>query len=116
MRVKLGQASEGGGASPLPFTTFTINSKVAVYAPAEWADTVTLFHLYQYMYSVVQTHQHLGPQSTYRGRVEMGRGVYSICPLSWSIQHNFVYMMVDIVKGGGRAPHPPHQVGLIFPS
>jgi hypothetical protein len=24
---------------------FTITSKVAVYAPAEWADTLTLFHL-----------------------------------------------------------------------
>jgi hypothetical protein len=42
-----------GGARPPPFTTFTITSKVAVYAPAEWADTLTLFHLYQYMYSVV---------------------------------------------------------------
>jgi hypothetical protein len=40
-----------GGARPHPFTTITITSKVAVYAPAEWADTLTLFHLYQYMYS-----------------------------------------------------------------
>ncbi len=46
MRVKLAQAGEvGGGAHPSPFTTFTIISKVAVYAPAEWADTLTLFHL-----------------------------------------------------------------------
>ena len=52
MRVKLAQAGEGGGARPPPFITFTI-SKVAVFAPAEWADTLTLFHLYQYMYSVV---------------------------------------------------------------
>jgi hypothetical protein len=30
--------------------TFTITSKVAVYAPAEWADTLTLFHLlYKYV-------------------------------------------------------------------
>jgi hypothetical protein len=28
-----------------PFITFTITSKVAVYASAEWADTLTLFHL-----------------------------------------------------------------------
>jgi hypothetical protein len=35
-----------GGARPPPFTTFTLTSKVAVYAPAEWADTLTLFHLY----------------------------------------------------------------------
>jgi hypothetical protein len=34
-----------GGARPPPFITFTITSKVAVYAPAEWADTLTLFHL-----------------------------------------------------------------------
>ncbi len=45
----LGQAVEGGGRMPTPFyyiyQTFTITSKVAVYAPAEWADTLTLFHL-----------------------------------------------------------------------
>ncbi len=33
------------GACPPPFITFTITIKVAVYAPAEWADTLTLFHL-----------------------------------------------------------------------
>ncbi len=41
-----------GGARPPPLITFTLTSKVAVYTPAEWADTLTLFHLYQYMYSV----------------------------------------------------------------
>jgi hypothetical protein len=45
MRVKLAQAGEGGGARSPAFITFTITSKVAVYAPAEWADTLTLFHL-----------------------------------------------------------------------
>ncbi len=45
MRVKLAQAGGGGGARPPPFTTFTITSKVAVFAPAEWPDTLTLFHL-----------------------------------------------------------------------
>jgi hypothetical protein len=45
MRVKLAQAGEGGVARLSPFTTFTITSTVAVYAPAEWADTLTLFHL-----------------------------------------------------------------------
>ncbi len=45
MRVKLTQAGEGWGARPPPFITFTITSKVAVYTPAEWADTLTLFHL-----------------------------------------------------------------------
>ncbi len=28
-----------------PLYVFTITSKVAVYTPAEWADTLTLFHL-----------------------------------------------------------------------
>jgi hypothetical protein len=45
MRVKLALAGKGGGCTPTPFITFTITSKVAVYAPAEWADTLTLFHL-----------------------------------------------------------------------
>jgi hypothetical protein len=45
MRVKLAQAGEGGGCTPTPFITFTITSKVAVYALAEWADTLPLFHL-----------------------------------------------------------------------
>jgi len=45
-----------GGARPPPLITFTLTSKVAVYAPAEWADTLTLFHLYQYMNSVVLAH------------------------------------------------------------
>ncbi len=45
-----------GGCGWAPFTTVTITYKVAVYAPAEWADTLTLFHLYQYMYSVGLKH------------------------------------------------------------
>ncbi len=42
-----------GGARPPPFITFTITSKVAVYAPAECADTLTLFQCSKNMYSVV---------------------------------------------------------------
>jgi hypothetical protein len=53
MMEKLAQADEGVGSRPPPFTTVTITYKVAVYAPAEWANTLTLFHLYQSMYSVV---------------------------------------------------------------
>ena len=45
MRVKLALAGRGGGVRPPPLITFTITSEVAVYAPAEWADTLTLFHL-----------------------------------------------------------------------
>ncbi len=52
MRVKSVLAGEGG-ARPPPLITFILTSKVAVYAPAEWADT--LFHLYLYMYSVATT-------------------------------------------------------------
>ncbi len=54
MRVKLAWLVRVGGARPPPFTTITIFSKVAVYAQAEWADKLTLFYLYQYMYSVVR--------------------------------------------------------------
>jgi hypothetical protein len=50
MRVKLAWLVRVGGARPPPFTTITITNNVAVYAPAEWSDTLTLFHLYQYMY------------------------------------------------------------------
>jgi hypothetical protein len=53
--VKSRTLPEGG---PL-FTTVTIAYKVAVCAPAEWADTLTLFHLYQYMYSVGLKHASL---------------------------------------------------------
>ncbi len=35
-----------GGARPPPFTTFTITSKVAMYAQAEWADPVSSLPLY----------------------------------------------------------------------
>jgi hypothetical protein len=56
---KFAQAGEGWGTgcTPTPFTTFTVTYKVAVYALfiSEWADTLTLFHLYKYMYSVVST-------------------------------------------------------------
>ncbi len=58
MRVKSVLAGEGGGctaARPPPLITFTLTSKVAVYPPAVWADPLTLFHLYQYMYSVCLT-------------------------------------------------------------
>ncbi len=46
---KLAQAGEGGGARPPPFTLFSITYKVAVYAPAERAGTLPLFHLYPYV-------------------------------------------------------------------
>ncbi len=53
MMEKSALAGEGGGCTPIPFQPITITYKVAVYAPAEWADTLTLFRIYQYMCSVV---------------------------------------------------------------
>jgi hypothetical protein len=52
MTVKSARLVRVGGTRPPPITTFTVTSKGAVYTPGEWADTITLFHLYQYMYSV----------------------------------------------------------------
>jgi hypothetical protein len=49
------QSSNGWSPTPSHYTY--PHQKVAVYAPAEWADTLTLFHLYQYMYSVVRVHE-----------------------------------------------------------
>jgi hypothetical protein len=54
MMEKSALAGEGGGCTPTPFITITY--KVAVYASAEWADTLPLFHFYTlYMYSVPQS-------------------------------------------------------------
>ncbi len=46
-----------GGACPIPFTLSTITYKAVEYAPVERADTLSLFLLYLYMYSVVDTVQ-----------------------------------------------------------
>ena len=53
MLEKLAQPGEGGGARSPTFTISTITCKVVVYAPAERADTLPLFLLYPYKYSVV---------------------------------------------------------------
>jgi hypothetical protein len=45
------------------------------------------------------------PQNTYRGRVEIG-GVYLPSKLESGEYPTTLYVMVDIVKGGGRAPPP----------
>jgi hypothetical protein len=52
MMEKLAQPGEVGGVLPPPFTMSTITYKVVVYAPAERADTLTLFLLYPFLYSV----------------------------------------------------------------
>ncbi len=49
MRVKSVLTGEGGVARPPPLITFTLTNKVAVYTPAEWADTLTQFHFYSYV-------------------------------------------------------------------
>jgi hypothetical protein len=49
MSVKLALAGEGGmyaQCRPPPLITFTITSKVAVYAPSEWADPVSPLEKY----------------------------------------------------------------------
>ncbi len=55
MMDKLAQSGEGGGgvARLCPFTLSTITYKFVVYAPAEKADTLPLFLLYLYKYSVL---------------------------------------------------------------
>jgi hypothetical protein len=53
--LKLAQSGKGGGARPPPFPISTITYKVVLYAPAARADTLPLFLLYPYMYSVVRT-------------------------------------------------------------
>jgi hypothetical protein len=45
MMEKSALAGKGGWCTPTPFQPITITYKVEVYAPAEWADTSTLFHL-----------------------------------------------------------------------
>ncbi len=44
-----------GGARPPAFTKCTITNKVVEYAPAERTDTLPVFLIYPYMYSVVFT-------------------------------------------------------------
>jgi hypothetical protein len=50
-----------GDARPPPFTILTIPYKVVVYAPDERVDTLPLFLLYPYMYSVNKTTSQGGP-------------------------------------------------------
>jgi hypothetical protein len=56
MMEKSAQAGEGGGCTPTPFHYITITYKVVMYASTtERADTLPLFLLYPYMYSVLTT-------------------------------------------------------------
>ncbi len=57
MMEKLAQSGERGGARPPPSTIYAIMYKVVVYAPAERAETLPLFLLYPYMYSVGKTRE-----------------------------------------------------------
>ncbi len=54
MMVKSAQPGKDGGCTPTPFhyTVSTITYKVVLYAPAGRADTLHLFLLYPYIYSV----------------------------------------------------------------
>ena len=53
MMEKLAQPGEGGKCTPFTFTLSTITYKVVVYTPAEREDTLPLFLLHLYMYSVL---------------------------------------------------------------
>jgi hypothetical protein len=55
MRVKSAQAGGGGGCMPTPFHYIYhhVQNYIALYAPAERADTLPLFFLYPYMYSAL---------------------------------------------------------------
>jgi hypothetical protein len=55
---KPAQSSDGRGWTPTPFTISTITNKVAVYAPAERADTFPLFLLHPYMCTLWGTPQY----------------------------------------------------------
>jgi hypothetical protein len=55
MMEKSAQPGENGGCTPNPFTISTVMYKVVVFAPAARADTLLLFLLYPYMYSVLDT-------------------------------------------------------------
>ncbi len=57
MRVKLAQAGEGGRVHShlLPLYLPSLVQSCIVYAPAERADTLPLFLLYPYIYSVIAT-------------------------------------------------------------
>ncbi len=52
------------------------------------------------------------PQSIYRGRDEIG-GMYLLSQLE-HIHYNLVFVMDNIVKGGGRAPAPPSPARADF--
>ncbi len=114
---KISLAGEGGGCTalctPTPFHYFH-HSKVAVYAPAEWADTLTLFHLYQYSICTLWSTPIVacggggGAQSTHRDRGDRG----SVSALRAGAYATTLLVMVDRVKGGGRAPPPPPSTRL----
>jgi hypothetical protein len=57
------------------------------------------------------------PQITKRDRIEIGV-VYNVYALSAGAHTTTLYVMVDIVRGDGRAGATPHplQPGQIFPS
>jgi hypothetical protein len=73
------------GARPPPLITFTIASKVAVYAPAECAENTTEYISLQ----------------------EMKQG-QCICPLGWSVHCNFTGDGKCNERGWACTPHP-HQ-------
>ncbi len=108
MRVKLAQAGEGGGCTPTPFQSFIITSKVAVYAPAEWVDTVHYNYLLTYdSYGPVHNRFHRGECITWasggEGTLDTPR------PLNGIKRSECHLMFVSRVQGHNQhyAPVPP---------
>jgi hypothetical protein len=74
------------GVARLPtFTLFTITYKVAVYTTDERADTLPLFHLYPYMYSVRLSMPNFATLTHYPA---------GICLRSYSINSKFYFSVV----------------------
>jgi hypothetical protein len=67
-----------GGASPSPFTIYTIKYKVAMYDPAERADILPLFLLHPYMYSKVTTKKSVPGSTLFSLYISAQRGEWDL--------------------------------------
>jgi hypothetical protein len=111
-----------GGAHPSLFIKFTITYKVAVLAPAEWADILTLFHLYQYMYSVVRTsvisrlfwHLYKFSASEYTGMVALCHSLwYSLFVTIIHRVQSYIHSLF-VIRQGLSSCILPHFVLICF--
>ncbi len=69
---KISSGWKGWGCTPTSFFhSITIAYKVSVYAPAERADTLPVFHFYPYMYYVVFTMTIMVPRKQHNVQVRL---------------------------------------------